>query len=87
MELLKRWCWQDPRQVITGHHTNIGHKGRNVGFVSADPRVKGHRHDQTALSILAHRIGMDELIDRPKFTAYLGSETEETVLVNQGMGS
>ncbi len=86
VDLLGWWCSLDSRLTIAGHHTNIGHQGRNIGFVSEDPRVKGHRHDQTALSILAYRLGMDELIFRPKFTAYLGSETEETVLVNQGMG-
>jgi len=86
VDLLKQWCFQ-PVEVIAGHHTNTGHKGRNVGFVSDVRLVKGHRHDQTVLSILAHQLGMDELIDRPKFTSYLGSESSETVLVNQGMGS
>ena len=87
VDLLDWWCSLDPRQAIAGHHTNIGHNGRNVGFVSEDPRVKGHRHDQSCLSIIAHRLGMDELINRPKFTAYLGSSDETTLLVNQGMGS
>ena len=36
-------------------------------FISADPRVLGHRHDQTAAGIVAHRLGMkpyaDELRD------------------------
>jgi hypothetical protein len=27
---------------------------------SQDPRVKGHRHDQTAASVIAHRLGMNE---------------------------
>lgn len=63
----------------------IPRAGRNPGLVSSDPRVRGHRHDQTALSIIAHQIGMHELIERPRFTAYQGSETGETVLVNRGM--
>ena len=28
---------------------------------SKDPRVKGHRHDQTAASVIAHRLGMNEV--------------------------
>lgn len=27
--------------------------------ISTDPRVRGHRHDQTVASILAHRLGME----------------------------
>jgi hypothetical protein len=87
-ELLYHWTRYalDPR-IFPGPHTNEGHEGRNRGFVSSDRRVKGHRHDQTALSVIANRLGMDDLVSRPRFTAYLGSETAETVLVNQGMGS
>lgn len=88
IELLHRWCGAaSDRLTFPGPHTNgmQNYSGRNPGFVSSDPRVRGHRHDQTALSILAYRIGLQELTERPKFTAYLGSETEDTVLVNQGM--
>lgn len=101
IELVQRWCgFAQDRLTIPGPHTNskcgvdvaasMGWKpggGRNVGFCSNNPNVKGHRHDQTVLSILAHRMGMRELTDRPRFTAYLASETEETVLINNGMGS
>jgi hypothetical protein len=86
-ELLYRWCGlASDRLTFPGAHTASGYPGRNHGFVSADPTVRGHRHDQTVLSILAHRLGMTELVNRPRFTAYKGSETAETVLVNQGMG-
>lgn len=86
--LAQRWAlyWR----AIPGPHTNECHateRGRNRGFCSKYPKVKGHRHDQSTLSILAHQCGMDKLIARPQFTAYLGQETEETVLVNHGMGS
>ncbi len=90
VELLQRWRgYAGDRVTFPGPHTNdaycgYGGYGRNTGLASTDARVKGHRHDQTVLSILAHRMGMVELVERPKFTAYLGSETEETVLVNQG---
>ena len=32
---------------------------RPTGFVSTDPRVHGHKHDETAASILAHQLGME----------------------------
>lgn len=90
VELLQRWCgFAADRLTIPGPHTSIeefarSHGGRNVGHVSDNTCVKGHRHDQSALSILAHRIGMQELTCRPKFTAYLGSQGPETVLINHG---
>lgn len=37
---------------------------------SADPRVKGHRHDQTAASVLALRRGMDQWLPKSEFDAY-----------------
>lgn len=79
--------WAERWRAIPGPHTSSGCAGRNAGFVSREPFVRGHRHDQTTLSILAYGLGMTELTERPKFTAYLGSETEETVLCNRGMGS
>lgn len=88
VELLRRWCgFAGDRLTVPGPHTNMLMQagGRNPGFVSDDHRVRGHRHDQTVLSILAHQIDMKELVERPRYTAYLGSETEETVLVNLGM--
>jgi len=92
IELVQRWCgWAQDRLTIPGPHTSQWNtrtmpqcEGRNKGFVSHDKRVKGHRHDQSVLSILAHRLGLINLTERPKFTAYLGSESEETVLVNHG---
>lgn len=102
IELLQRWCgFAADRLSFPGPHTNVAFRdpakldngedlrveGRNPGLASVDSRVRGHRHDQTALSILAHRMGMRELTNRPIFTAYLGSEDGRTVLVNQGMGS
>lgn len=86
IELVQRWCgFAADRLTFAGPHTAMGHEGRNRGDVSKDPSVKGHRHDQTALSILAHQLGMTELVERPRFTAYLGHESSETVLVNEGM--
>ena len=90
--LMQKWkeAALDP-QIFPGRHS-AGSAGRNHGFVSTDPSVKGHRHDQTALSIIAHRLGMQTLVKRPKFTAYAAREWNEhhlppnkdTVLVNWG---
>ena len=85
-ELIDKWEESSAFRTIVGCHTNIGHQGRNIGWVSDDPRVRGHRHDQTVLSILAARLGYTKLVARPKFTAYDGYQTEQTVLVNKGIG-
>lgn len=34
-------------------------KWNRSGRISADPGVRGHRHDQTVASVLAHRLGME----------------------------
>lgn len=34
---------------------------------SSDPRVLGHRHDQTAASVLAHRFGMSDFLPKAAF--------------------
>lgn len=85
-ELVTDWCKYAP--AFPGPHTSADNSdiGRNRGFVSEDPKVKGHRHDQTVLSILAHRSRYHNLAQRPRFTAYTGSEDETTVLCNQGLG-
>lgn len=93
LELLYHWQRSalDPR-TIPGPHSSpdwARPDGRNVGFVSADRRVRGHRHDQTVLSILAHRLGMKKLSERPYLTAYAQGygglfPTDQTVLVNDG---
>lgn len=51
------------------------------GFVSADPRVKGHRHDQTAASAIAHHLKM-RLTPPPRyFDYYTPIPAPETVFV------
>lgn len=77
--------------TFPGAHTNNGANpgatGRTVAFCSADPRVKGHRHDQTAASAIAWSVGMDKLTERPRITDYRQpTQHPETLLVNQGMG-
>lgn len=45
--------------------------------------VRGHRHDQTAASVIAWRLGM-KLDDPPEWFAYRGGETDRTCLVADG---
>jgi len=47
------------------------------------PEVMGHRHDQSCLSLLAHRFGV-ELTRPPKFLAYQGGQTEDTIMLVDG---
>ncbi len=64
-EFLRRWhaAAQDGVSFI-GPWTNQDRK------CSADPRVLGHRHDMTAASIIAHKLGM--VPAKPTFMAYDG---------------
>lgn len=86
-ELLNRWCavWD----LFPGHHSNRKAETqefayRNVGHVSDDPRCLGHRHDQSALGVIAHQLGMDDY-RRPRLTAYdCDGASEATVLVCRG---
>jgi hypothetical protein len=87
-QLLQRWMgYASDRLTFVGPHTSLTNIGRNRGFVSSDPGVKGHRHDQTALSVIANQLGMVKFAQRPYLTAYKGSEDATTVLINQGLGS
>ena len=45
--------------------------------------VRGHRHDQTALSVIAWRLGC-ELTNSPNVLSYAGGETENTFVVMDG---
>lgn len=90
-ELLRRWMDISlDRETVPGPHSNRAFFGteqfaRNPGWCSDDPRVRGHRHDQTVLSVLAHRlISPLELTARPMFTTYAGHERDVTVLVDDG---
>ena len=89
--LVDAWCssWE----YFEGPHSNINAADkscsyRNEGFVSNDPRCRGHRHDQAALSIIAHQLGMTKWVPWPKFVAYKagfgGAPDESTCLVIDG---
>lgn len=53
------------------------------GEASSDSRVRGHRHDQTAASVLCHRLGM-KLTDPPAWFSYRGGEIPKTKLIADG---
>lgn len=46
-------------------------------------KVRGHRHDQTALSVIAHKQGC-KLTDPPHIFAYAGGQVEGTILLADG---
>ncbi len=57
-EFLDQWiALANDGKTFQGKHTNKN------GEVSKDPRVRGHRHDQTAASALSLRLGMSEWVD------------------------
>lgn len=47
------------------------------------PDVRGHRHDQTALSVIAWRMGC-QLTNSPDVLSYSGGQTDKTILVMDG---
>lgn len=53
------------------------------GQASSDPRVLGHRHDQSCLSAIAAKRGCS-LTNPPFIFSYRGGETSETILVADG---
>jgi hypothetical protein len=76
-----------PDEAFCGPWTNDNH------IASDDPRVRGHRHDQTVMSVIAWKLGM-KLIEKPRFFDYGDSVkrlrldgsalSDETILVADG---
>lgn len=48
------------------------------------PECLGHRHDQTAASVIAWRLGIP-LTTCPRFFSYDGQQTSETILIAKGI--
>jgi hypothetical protein len=75
-------------QAFCGPHWNTAYEG---GYPENDRRVglcgpldvRGHRHDQTAASVIAWRLGM-ELAKPPVLFSYRGGETSDIILVADG---
>jgi hypothetical protein len=73
-------------RAFCGPHSNANCAGAVPGIRTAPcgpPDVWGHRHDQTAASVIAWRLGM-KLSTAPEPFAYRGGETEQTILVADG---
>ncbi len=60
-EVLDRWCAAAKDGSFIGAWTNEN------GQVSSDPRVRGHRHDQSALDVIAQHLGLGHIASRPEF--------------------
>jgi hypothetical protein len=63
-------------------HPDAHYDNRRAVCGPAD--VRGHRHDQTALSVIAWRFGVT-LSNCPEWFAYRGGETEKTCLIAEGL--
>lgn len=94
--LLAEWHRHSLAGTFRGAHANKialgamagwGMAHKSVGAVSDDPAVLGHRHDQTVMSVLAHRRGLTKLWGRPYPVAYYeaGADPDpRTVVLNRG---
>lgn len=64
-EFLKRWLFHADNGIsFPGSWTNDQQQ------VSKDPRCKGHRHDQSAASLIAWQLEMDQIIPHETFFEY-----------------
>lgn len=48
---------------------------------SSDPRVRGHRYDQTAASVIARELGMDRLRPKSEFAEYFDNRRARCMIV------
>lgn len=66
-EFLRQWTIRSLDGSFNGSWNN------RSGSESDDPRCLGHRHDQSVASILAHQIGMEQIVGHPDyFMCYRG---------------
>lgn len=74
---LERWLAKSRDGVsFPGSWTNTRHE------VSADPRVYGHRHDQSVASILAHQLDMNLVVPHQTYFMYYENPTKNSFLEN-----
>jgi len=78
-EFFSEWYRHATREV-----TFLGPWNNRDGFASEDSRVKGHRHDQTAGSVIAWKLGM-KLTNPPDIFSYCPKNADKrTVFVCRG---
>lgn len=73
--------WMNSNYSVDGGPTGIVNPPRLAPC--GPPDVRGHRHDQTAASVIAWRLGF-ELTSAPNIFAYKGRESENTILIADG---
>ena len=79
-EFFKRWLEKANDGV-----TFPGCWHNNNNEVSNDPRVRGHRHDQTAASIIAYQLDMKFIIPHFTYFQYYQNPTNNTYAMNPDM--
>ena len=74
-EFLRQWvaCAMDG---VTFHGPKWSGIHGWPAVASADPRVKGHRHDQTAASVIAARLGMVSWLERSAYAEFFENDRE-----------
>lgn len=77
IEFMRRWQEKSTDGVtFPGAWTNHNQE------VSSDPRVKGHRHDQTAASFIAHQMCMELIIAHETYFQYYENPTRNLFVLN-----
>lgn len=74
--------WRNQTYLEARGYPVVGRKPRVDYCGPAD--VEGHRHDQTAASVIAWRLGIEPTIP-PDLFAYKGQESEATCLIADGI--
>lgn len=77
----KAFCgpwWNESNPDCPGHHEGASRFG-----ICGPSDVRGHRHDQTAASVIAWRLGF-ELTNPPDIFSYVDGQSESTILVADG---
>jgi hypothetical protein len=82
LRLAKEGAFQGPWWNSNGERPDYASKAG--AEPCGPPECLGHRHDQTAASVIAWRLGIP-LTTCPKFFSYEGGQTEETILVARGI--
>jgi len=90
LRLAKNGAFRGPWVNAAWAHPNLGPHDVDASLVASGrygicgPRdVRGHRHDQSAASVIAWRLNID-LTNCPEWFAYKGGETDKTVLIADG---
>jgi hypothetical protein len=65
--------------LFRGPHTN------DMGECSKDPHCRGHRHDQSVLSLIAHKHQLRLTLPPKLYTWNVDETSSDTVFVNRGM--